>query len=150
MRAVVQRVNWAKVEVEEKIVGEIKKGLLVFLGVGQEDTQKDLEWMVNKIPNLRVFEDEDEKMNKSLMDIKGEMLVVSQFTLYGDCRRGRRPSFSSAAPADKAKKMYEDFCDMVEKAHGIKVEKGVFQADMKVSLLNDGPVTLLLESKGTF
>ncbi len=150
MRAVVQRVSWAQVEVEGKMVGRIDKGLLIFLGVEKEDTIKDLEWMVKKIPNLRIFEDENGKMNESLLNVNGEMLVVSQFTLYGDCRRGRRPSFSSAALPEKAKKMYEDFCEMVKESYNIKVEKGVFQADMKVSLLNDGPVTLLVDSKGVF
>lgn len=150
IRAVVQRVKWAKVEVEEEIVGKIEKGLLVFLGVGKDDDQKDLEWMTNKIPNLRIFEDENEKMNKSLLDVGGQLLVVSQFTLYGDCRRGRRPSFTFAADPKKAKEMYETFCEILKKKYSIKVEKGIFQADMKVSLLNDGPVTMLLESKGTF
>ncbi len=151
MRAVVQRVTNAKVEVKQETVGEIDKGILVFLGVGKDDTCDDLLWMVKKIPNLRIFEDENGKMNRSLVDINGDILVVSQFTLYGDCRRGRRPSFSNAAPLDVAKKMYEEFCARLsEKYNSLKVSRGVFQADMKVILANDGPVTLLLDSKGDF
>jgi len=151
VRAVVQRVTGARVEVEQKVVGEIEKGILVFLGVGKNDTRSDLLWIVKKIPNLRIFEDEDGKMNRSLIDINGSILVVSQFTLYGDCRRGRRPSFSNAASPEVAKKMYEEFCSLLSKNyHNIKVSHGIFQADMKVSLINDGPVTLLLDSEKNF
>ena len=151
MRAVVQRVEHAKVEVEQKIVGEVEKGLLVFLGVDNNDTDKDIGWMVKKIPNLRIFEDNQGKMNRSLLDVKGDVLVISQFTLYGDCRKGRRPSFSNAAPPKAAKELYDEFCVTLSKTHpSLKVAKGIFQADMKVSLINDGPVTLLLDSKGTF
>lgn len=151
MRAVVQRVINARVEVEKETVGKIDKGILVFLGIGREDTCDDLLWMAKKIPNLRIFEDEKEKMNKSLIDINGDILVVSQFTLYGDCRRGRRPSFSDAAPLDIAKKMYEEFCTLLSKNYpGLKVSRGIFQTHMKVVLTNDGPVTLFLDSKGTF
>ncbi len=151
MRAVVQRVEHAKVEVKQKIVGEIEKGLLVFLGVDNNDTDKDIGWMVKKVPNLRVFEDDQGKMNRSVLDVKGDMLVISQFTLYGDCRKGRRPSFSNAASPEVAKELYDEFCVILSKTHpSLKVAKGVFQADMKVSLINDGPVTLLLDSKGTF
>ncbi len=151
MRAVIQRVEHTKVEVEQKVVGEIEKGLLVFLGIGSEDTKKDLEWMVNKIPNLRIFEDDQGKMNRSLLDAEGSMLVISQFTLYGNCQKGRRPSFSNAAPPEVAKELYDEFCVTISKKHPLlKVAQGIFQADMKVSLINDGPVTLLLDSKGTF
>lgn len=149
MRAVVQRVLEANVKVDGKIVGEINKGLLVFLGVGKEDTEEDLEYLVNKVLGLRIFEDENEKMNLSLMDIKGELLVVSQFTLYGDVRKGKRPSFTESAPPDIAEEIYLKFIDKC-KDMGIKTEKGLFGADMKVSLINDGPVTILLDSKKVF
>ncbi|MDK2885656.1 MAG: D-aminoacyl-tRNA deacylase [Thermosipho sp. (in: thermotogales)] len=149
MRAVVQRVNYASVEVNGEIIGKINKGLLVLLGVGKDDTEKDTEYLVEKILNLRIFDDKDGKMNLSLLDIKGELLVVSQFTLYGDCRRGRRPSYSDSAHPEKAENLYNLFVDYSKK-FGIKVETGKFGAYMKVSLENDGPVTLLLDSKKGF
>lgn len=149
MRAVVQRVSSSKVSVENDVVGEIQKGLMVLLGVTHEDDEKDVDYMVEKILNLRIFEDEDEKMNKSLIDIDGHLLVVSQFTLYGDCRKGKRPSFSSAARPDKATELYEKF---IEKSKNIckKIEKGQFGEHMVVDIVNDGPVTLLIDSKKIF
>ncbi|WGS64645.1 D-aminoacyl-tRNA deacylase [Marinitoga aeolica] len=150
MRAVVQRVKKAHVDIEGKTVGKINKGILVLLGVGHNDSEKDIEWLAEKILNLRIFEDENDKMNLSLLDIKGEILVVSQFTLYGDCRKGRRPSYSNAAKPDKGKEYYEKFINFIEEKYKINVEKGVFQAEMEVSLINDGPVTLLLDSEKTF
>jgi len=145
----VQRVKEAYVKVDEKIVGKIKAGILLLVGIGKDDTVEDLKWMEEKIPNLRIFEDEDQKMNKSLLDINGELLIVSQFTLFGDASRGRRPSFSDAAPADMAKQMYEKFCkDISELYPSIKVEHGIFQAYMQVYILNDGPVTIIVDSKG--
>ncbi|MBR3791677.1 MAG: D-tyrosyl-tRNA(Tyr) deacylase [Clostridia bacterium] len=149
MRAVVQRVLNASVEVENKIVGQINQGFLVLLGVGQEDDESDMKYIADKIMNLRVFEDENEKMNLSINDIKGELLVVSQFTLYGDCRKGRRPSFDTAGEPKMAKELYLKTCEYF-KSFGIKTETGIFAADMKVNLLNDGPVTLLLDSKKLF
>jgi len=149
MRAVVQRVKEAKVVVEGKTVGEIGHGLLVFLGVEQADEIEDAEYLVSKIINLRIFKDDEQKFNRSLVDVKGEMLVVSQFTLLGDCRKGRRPSFSDAAPPEKAQKLYEDFMELVAK-NNITVASGEFQAMMDVSLVNDGPVTMLLDSKKLF
>jgi D-tyrosyl-tRNA(Tyr) deacylase len=149
MRAVVQRVKEAKVMVEGKTVGEIGHGLLVFLGVEQADEIEDAEYLVSKIINLRIFKDNEQKFNLSLVDVKGEMLVVSQFTLLGDCRKGRRPSFSDAAPPEKAQKLYEDFMKLVAK-NNITVASGEFQAMMDVSLVNDGPVTMLLDSKKLF
>lgn len=149
MRAVVQRVLNASVEVENEIVGQINQGFLVLLGVGQEDDESDMKYIADKIMNLRVFEDENEKMNLSINDIKGELLVVSQFTLYGDCRKGRRPSFDTAGEPKMAKELYLKTCEYF-KSFGIKTETGIFAADMKVNLLNDGPVTLLLDSKKLF
>ncbi|MEE9504432.1 MAG: D-aminoacyl-tRNA deacylase [Thermodesulfobacteriota bacterium] len=149
MRAVVQRVKEAKVVVEGKTVGEIGHGLLVFLGVEQADEIEDAGYLVSKIINLRIFKDNEQKFNLSLVDVKGEMLVVSQFTLLGDCRKGRRPSFSDAAPPEKAQKLYEDFMKLVAK-NNITVASGEFQAMMDVSLVNDGPVTMLLDSKKLF
>ena len=149
MRAVVQRVLNANVKVNEKTVGEIEKGLLVFLGIGNDDDNKDLDYMVDKILGLRIFEDNDNKMNLSLLDIKGEILVVSQFTLYGDVRKGRRPSFNDSAKPDIAEKMYNQFINKCEQK-GVKTEKGVFGANMKVELVNDGPVTILIDSKKIF
>jgi D-tyrosyl-tRNA(Tyr) deacylase len=149
MRAVVQRVSQANVKVDGKIVGEINKGLLVLLGVGKEDDDKDLDYMIDKILGLRIFEDENGKLNLSLLDIKGELLVISQFTLYGNVKKGKRPSFTDAADPDIANKYYELF---IQKARekGVKTEHGIFGADMKVSLINDGPVTILIDSHKTF
>jgi D-tyrosyl-tRNA(Tyr) deacylase len=130
MRAVVQRVKKAHVDVDGKTVGKIGKGILVLLGVGQNDTQKDIEWLADKIVNLRIFEDENEKMNLSLLDVKGEILIVSQFTLYGDCRKGRRPSYSTAASPEKGKEFYEKFMIYLEEKYNLNVQKGIFQADM--------------------
>ncbi len=146
MRAVVQRVKKSSVRVDDKIIGEIRQGLLVFLGVAQQDTPRDAEYICEKVSNLRIFEDENGKMNRSLIDIEGEMLVVSQFTLLGDCRKGRRPSFIAAAGPEKANSLYEHFINCVEQK-GIPVQTGKFQAMMSVSLINDGPVTLILDSK---
>jgi len=150
MRAVVQRVSRAEVRVDGKVVGKIGKGILVLLGVGQDDNDQDLQWMADKVVNLRIFEDENEKMNLSVLDVGGQVLVVSQFTLYGDCRKGKRPSYSSAASPADAERMYNEFVKTIESRYGIKVETGVFQAMMEVDLVNDGPVTLLLDSKKTF
>lgn len=144
MRALIQRVSNASVDVEGKTVGEINKGILVFLGVGKGDTENELEYMVDKIINLRIFEDEDGKMNLSLKDIGGEILVVSQFTLYGDVSKGRRPSFTDSGDPKLANDLYELFIDKC-KEEGIKTESGVFGADMDVKLLNQGPVTILVE-----
>jgi D-tyrosyl-tRNA(Tyr) deacylase len=149
MRAVIQRVKTASVTVSGEEVGRIKYGFVVFLGVEKEDQVNDLEYMVNKISGLRAFEDDNGKMNLALSDVRGELLVVSQFTLLGDCRKGRRPSFTDAADPDKAQKLYDDFIEGM-KQQNIKVSTGIFQAGMEVSLLNDGPVTFLLDSKKTF
>ena len=145
MRAVIQRVNNASVTVSGKVIGKIGKGLLVFLGVGEGDTEADLKYIADKTVGLRIFSDTDDKMNLSVGDIGGEVLVVSQFTLYGDCRKGKRPSFTASMEPNGAKKMYEDFIKMIE-SNGIKTAHGEFGADMQVSILNDGPVTILLDS----
>jgi D-tyrosyl-tRNA(Tyr) deacylase len=149
MRAVLQRVSRATVTVEEKVVGEIGAGLLVLLGVGANDTRADADYLVEKIIGLRIFEDADGKMNLPLSDVNGAMLVVSQFTLYGDTRRGKRPSFDAAAPPEKARELYEYFVGRV-RAAGLRCETGVFQASMQVELVNQGPVTILLDSNKTF
>ena len=148
MRAVVQRVSKAKVEVEGKVTGEIGPGLLVLLGIGKADQAADAEFLAGKVVELRIFEDEAGKMNHSLMDTGGSMLVVSQFTLYGDCRKGRRPSFDAAAPGEQARGLYEQFV-AAARQRGVRVETGVFQASMAVSLTNEGPVTLIVERGGT-
>ena len=144
MKLVVQRVKNAKVEVDEKTVGSIKQGFLVLLGVTHTDTRSEADYLVKKLCNLRVFEDENGKMNLGLKDVGGELLIVSQFTLYADCSQGNRPSFINAAKPDVANELYEYFCEKC-KEQNIKVEKGIFGADMKVNLLNDGPVTIILE-----
>ena len=145
MRAVVQRVTYAKVEVDGAVAGEIGPGLLVLLGVAKGDTTSDADFLAAKVSQLRIFADEAGKMNRSVAEAGGAMLVVSQFTLYGDCRKGRRPSFDSAAAPEDARRLYEYYVDVTRRT-GLHVETGVFQADMKVSLLNDGPVTLIVES----
>ena len=145
MRAVIQRVNNASVTVSGKVIGKIGKGLLVFLGVGEGDTEADLKYIADKTVGLRIFSDTDDKMNLSVGDIGGEVLVVSQFTLYGDCRKGKRPRFTASMEPKGAEKMYEDFIKMIE-SNGIKTAHGEFGADMQVSILNDGPVTILLDS----
>jgi D-tyrosyl-tRNA(Tyr) deacylase len=149
MRAVVQRVTEASVKVENEIVGKINEGLMVLLGVGEEDDEKDLDYLVEKVLGLRIFQDENDKMNLSLMDIKGELLIVSQFTLYGDVRKGKRPSFSTSAPPEMGNKYYEAFVTKTREI-GVKTETGVFGAHMDVSLVNNGPVTILLDSKKVF
>lgn len=149
MRAVVQRVKKAKVEVEGRVVGEIGQGLLIFLGIGQEDSEKDCEYLSNKITHLRIFADDERLMNLSLKDVEGSALVVSQFTLWGDCRKGRRPSFTRAASPERAKDLYEYFIEIL-RGNGLEVGTGHFQEMMDVHLINDGPVTLLLDSSKTF
>jgi D-tyrosyl-tRNA(Tyr) deacylase len=149
MRAVIQRVSRARVLVDGQIIGEITKGLLVLLGVGQEDTQADADYLADKTVGLRVFEDEDGRMNRAVAEISGAVLVVSQFTLYGDVRRGKRPSFDAAAPPQKARDLYEYFVERIRRA-SLQCETGRFQEMMQVELLNDGPVTILLDSKKTF
>jgi D-tyrosyl-tRNA(Tyr) deacylase len=149
MRAVVQRVSRAKVTVEGKVTGEISAGLMILLGVGKEDSEAAAASMAEKLANLRIFEDAAGKMNLSLLDTKGSALVVSQFTLYGDARGQRRPSFISAAPPDLAKKLYEHFCQALQ-GLGVTVATGIFQAMMSVELVNEGPVTILVDSDKTF
>lgn|SRR5487761_1994839 len=146
MRAVLQRVTEARVTVDGNITGKIAAGLLVLLGVSKLDTEADAGFLVQKIVHLRIFEDENGKMNRSVLDAAGALLVVSQFTLYGDCRKGRRPSFDDAAGAEQARALYEHFIALACRA-GIRVETGIFQAHMAVSLVNDGPVTLIVESR---
>ncbi|MCL1874844.1 MAG: D-aminoacyl-tRNA deacylase [Synergistaceae bacterium] len=145
MRAIIQRVSEARAIFEGKVIGEIKTGLCVLLGVKVRDTEKESAWIAEKLVNLRVFEDEDEKLNRSLLDIKGEMLLVSQFTVYGDCRKGRRPSFTEAAPPGEAKRLYELTVEKV-KNYGVPVKTGMFQTHMVIEIANDGPVTLILET----
>jgi D-tyrosyl-tRNA(Tyr) deacylase len=149
MRAVVQRVKEARVSVKGQIVGHIERGFLVLLGVGKDDHEMDADYLAAKIPQLRVFEDDEGKFNLSLIDIKGAILVVSQFTLFGDCRKGRRPSFTDAADPQQAQKLYHHFIATL-KENRITVATGEFQARMAVELINDGPVTLLLDSKKLF
>jgi D-aminoacyl-tRNA deacylase len=149
MRAVVQRVSRAKVTVNDWTAGEIGLGLLVLLGVGQADTEADAVYLVEKISGLRIFEDSDGKMNRSVLDVGGSVLAVSQFTLYGDVRRGKRPSFDAAAPPDPARRLYEFFVERV-RAAGVRCETGRFQEMMQVELVNEGPVTILLDSKKEF
>jgi D-tyrosyl-tRNA(Tyr) deacylase len=149
MRAVVQRVSSASVTVDGEVVGEIGKGFLVLLGVAADDTQEDVNYLAAKVAGLRVFEDDEGKMNRALADAGGGVLVVSQFTLLGDCRKGRRPSFVSAAPPEQAEALYRGFVAEL-RGQGIPVETGQFQVHMDVALVNDGPVTLLLDSRKCF
>jgi D-tyrosyl-tRNA(Tyr) deacylase len=149
MRAVVQRVSHASVKVDGQIVGQIDRGLLVLLGVGPTDTEADADYLAEKIAGLRIFEDENEKMNLSVQDIGGAVLAVSQFTLYGDARKGKRPSFDAAARPEQAKELYEYFVERA-RSKGLRCETGIFQAMMQVELVNDGPVTILLDSTKEF
>ena len=149
MRAVVQRVRRAAVRIDEIIQGEITSGVVVLLGIRGSDTIADVQWLAEKTVNLRIFEDQQGKMNRSLTDIDGEMLIVSQFTLYGDCRKGRRPGFSAAAPPEIAEPLYRHFIEEIKNKQ-IRVATGIFQATMEVELVNDGPVTLLLDSEKQF
>jgi len=149
MRVVVQRVEKASVEVNHRLVADVAKGMLVFLGIEKGDDYSDADYLVDKVVNLRIFEDEAGKMNRSLQDISGEMLVVSQFTLLGDCRKGRRPAFTSAEEAERSNFLYSYFINSAKERIPV-VKAGIFQAMMKVELVNDGPVTLLLDSKKLF
>jgi D-aminoacyl-tRNA deacylase len=149
MRAVVQRVSRASVKVEGKSTGDIGLGLLVLLGVGHEDAEKDADYLAEKIVGLRIFEDDAGKMNLSVMDVSGAVLAVSQFTLFGDVRRGKRPSFDAAARPERARELYEYFVERV-RSLGLRCETGRFQATMQVELINDGPVTILLDSRKQF
>ncbi|MGH7796477.1 MAG: D-aminoacyl-tRNA deacylase [Candidatus Binatia bacterium] len=146
MRVVIQRVSRARVAVDQDIVGEIGRGLCIFLGVGKQDSEENADFLADKVRNLRVFDDGQGKMSRSVTDIGGEVLLVSQFTLYGDCRKGNRPSFTDAAPAEQAERFYQRFAARL-RAAGLKVATGRFQAHMQVSLVNDGPVTLILEKE---
>jgi D-tyrosyl-tRNA(Tyr) deacylase len=145
VRAVIQRVSSARVELDGEVTGSIGRGLLVLLGVGRGDSEKQATWLAEKIAGLRIFEDGEGKMNLSVQDIGGSVLVVSQFTLYGDCRKGRRPSFTEAAPPDLADRLYQQFASRL-RALNLPVETGVFQAKMDVYLVNDGPVTIILDT----
>ena len=149
MRAVIQRVSEASVTVGQTLVGSIERGFLVLVGVADTDEEKDALWIAEKVAGLRVFEDAEEKMNLSLEDVQGAVLLVSQFTLFGDCRKGRRPSFVEAARPEKARALYEKVADTLRQL-GLSVETGTFQAHMQVRLLNDGPVTLLIDSRKLF
>lgn len=149
MRAVVQRVSRAEVRVEESLSGRIETGLLVLLGVGQGDDEKAADYLAKKVAGLRIFEDGEGRMSRSVVDVRGGALVVSQFTLYGDVRKGRRPSFDSAAAPEEANRLYEYFCERL-RGEGVPVETGVFRAMMSVELVNEGPVTILLDSEKTF
>ena len=147
MRAVIQRVSRASVEVEQKIIGKIEVGLLVLLGVENEDTDEDLNWLIKKIHQLRIFSDENGLMNKNISDIDGNYLIISQFTLFAQTKKGNRPSFVRAGNAEFSKKMYEKFIDELEKLHQKKIQTGKFAANMKVELINDGPVTIYMDTK---
>lgn len=149
MRAIVQRVSRSKVEVEGNVIGSIGRGFNILLGISKEDTLDDIKYIVDKVTNLRVFEDENDKLNLSLKDVSGEILLISQFTLYGDCRKGRRPNFMNAMGGEEAKELYLK-CIEAFKETGLKVECGEFGAHMEVDIQNDGPVTLMLESKKEF
>lgn len=147
MRVILQRVSRASVTVDKNITGEIRIGFLILLGVVPEDTKDDVDWLVNKCVNMRIFSDQDGKMNLSIKDVGGKFLVVSQFTLHASTKKGNRPSFIKAARPDHAVPMYDLFCDTLHTVSGLDVQKGIFGADMKVELLNDGPVTIIVDSK---
>jgi D-tyrosyl-tRNA(Tyr) deacylase len=147
MKTVVQRVSRASVSVDGKVIGQIERGLLVFLGVGKNDTLTDADWMIKKLLNLRIFPDDADKMNRSVTDIRGGLLVVSQFTLYGDARKGTRPSFADAMPPADAEKLYNDFMSKLRAATSLLIAEGKFAAMMEVELVNDGPVTIVLDSR---
>lgn len=149
MRVVVQRVTSSKVIVNDNIIGSIDKGFNLLIGFSKEDTEEDLLYLKDKIVNLRIFEDENDKMNLSLLDVKGDILAISQFTLYGDCRKGRRPNFMEAEGGDKAKALYERFIELLKETN-LKIETGEFGSHMKVDIQNDGPVTIILDSKKNF
>ena len=144
MKVLIQRVKQASVKVDEKQISKIDQGFLVFVGITHTDTQKEADYLAKKVTNLRVFEDQNEKMNLSLKDVNGKLLIVSQFTLYGNCENGNRPSFTDAAKPDYAKDLYDYFCNKCAET-GIEVQTGIFGADMKINLINDGPVTLMIE-----
>lgn len=146
MRAIIQRVLSASVETDKKVVGSIKKGYMILLGISKEDGEKELKWICDKIKNIRIFSDIEGKMNLSLNDVQGEILLISQFTLYADCIKGRRPGFTEAAGGEKAEKLYIGASEYL-KNEGIKVEMGIFGADMQITLINDGPVTIILDTK---
>lgn len=150
MRAVIQRVKESSVVVDGEIIAAIGRGYNVLIGIKEDDTETDMEYIINKIMNLRIFEDEDDKMNLSIQDVGGEVLIVSQFTLYGDCRKGRRPSFSRSGPVAEAEKKYQRFVEKMKAQPLKKLAFGQFQADMTVNIVNDGPVTLLLDSEKIF
>ena len=145
MKIVIQRSNEASVKVDGEIVGEIERGLVILVGIASEDGQEEVNWLAEKAAHLRIFEDENGKMNRSLLDVQGEALVISQFTLYGNCRKGRRPSFVKAAHPDIAEPLVDSFANTLRDLGIKKVETGIFGADMKVALINDGPVTLVIE-----
>lgn len=147
MRVVIQRVTFAKVEVDKKIVGEIEKGMMILVGFENEDTDEDLTWMAGKITALRIFDDEQGVMNKSIVDADGDILCISQFTLHAQTKKGNRPSYIKAAKGEIAEPLYQDFCNKLKNNLNKEIQKGIFGADMKVSLLNDGPVTICIDSK---
>lgn len=149
MRVVVQKVTSSRVIVDDRVVGAIDKGFNLLIGFSKDDTEEDLIYLKDKIVNLRIFEDDNNKMNLSLLDVKGDILAISQFTLYGDCRKGRRPNFMEAEGGDRAKALYERFVELLRETK-LKVETGEFGAHMKVDILNDGPVTIMLDSKKNF
>jgi len=150
MRAVIQRVTASEVRINNEIVAKIAHGLNVLLGIKDDDNEADMDYIINKLVNLRIFEDEDGKMNRSILDVEGELLLISQFTLYGDCRKGRRPGFTRSGPVDAAEKKYTIFVDKLKCQPIKKIETGIFQAEMEVLIVNDGPVTLLLDSEKNF
>jgi len=146
MRVVLQRVKYGKLSVKDQLISEIGRGLLILLGIGEDDADGDIDWLVKKVVNLRIFDGKEGKLNKSILDIDGEILLVSQFTLFADCRKGRRPSFDKALKPEKAEELFDRFYKTLT-AEGIKVEKGIFGAEIEIELINYGPVTISLDSK---